>query len=204
MLGRIGAAIGAESPSVVNAFLERIAAGKTEGGWVVIGGALGRQLEQDMAGAFTRCRVFIGAASIWYVSDILSERVPGLALLLDFRPALALLAPWRKDPNYWVRRAVGVSVHFWAHRSRGAPEHAARAIKLLAFLDPMFEEWEIGAIKGVGWGIETLGKYYPELTADWLVQVVHRHHRCRPLMLRKSLAYLPQRLRARVLEEILQ
>ena len=202
MLGRIGAAIGAESPAAVNAFLERIAAGKTEGGWVVIGGALGKQLEWDMAGAFARCRVFISAANIWYASDILSERVPGLAMLRDFRCALALLAPWREDPNYWVRRAVGVSVHLWAHRSRGVPEHAARARKLLAFLTPMFEEWEMGAIKGVGWGIETLGRYYPELTADWLEQVVHRHHRCHPLMLRKSLAYLPKKLRARVVKEI--
>jgi hypothetical protein len=33
---------------VVNAFLGRIAVARTEGGWVVIGNALGQQLERDL------------------------------------------------------------------------------------------------------------------------------------------------------------
>ena len=34
----------------------------------------------------------------------------------------------------------------------------------------MFEEWEMDAVKGVGWGLKTLGKHYPDLVADWLVR----------------------------------
>ena len=51
MLERIGAAVGTTPLKSVNPFLERIAVAKTEGGWVVIGSALGRQLNRYRAGA---------------------------------------------------------------------------------------------------------------------------------------------------------
>jgi 3-methyladenine DNA glycosylase AlkD len=198
VLGRIGEAVGAGPLDAVNAFLEYIAFAKTEGGWVVIGCALGRQLDRDPAGAFARCRDFIVTADVWYGADILGERVPGPALVAEFEPALVLLAPWREDANRWVRRAVGVGVHFWAKRSRGAVEHTPRAQALLAFLEPMFEEWDMDAVKGVGWGLKTLGKYYPHLVADWLArQVVPGRRRHRTLMLRKALTYLSDEQRTR-------
>jgi len=182
-----------------NGFLDRIAADRTEGGWVVIASALREQLDRDPTGAFSRCRAFVIAADVWYATDILGERVPGPALVAGFEPALKLLAPWREDPNAWVRRTVGVAAHFWAKRSRG--ECTAEAETLLAFLEPMFEEWDIDAIKGVGWGLKTLGRHYPELVADWLVeQVVHRQRRHRALMLRKATKYLSEAQRGRIVE----
>ena len=195
MLDRIGSRIGAAPLVEVNAFLRQIAAGKTEGGWPVIGAALGKQMDRDLTGAFARCREFIRAADVWYGADILGERVPGPALVVEFEPALALLAPWREDPNRWVRRTVGVAVHFWAKRSRGASEHVARARALLAFLEPMFEEREMDAVKGIGWGLKTLGQYYPDLVAGWLPGQIDRPHRT--LMLRKVLTYLPETQRTR-------
>lgn len=123
---------------------------------------------------------------------------PGPAMVADLAQALALLAPWREDANRWVRRTVGVAAHFWAKRARGAPYHIPYAQALLEFLAPMFQECDVDAIKGVGWGLKTLGKHYPELTADWLAQQVAQHQRPRALMLRKALTYLPARQRARI------
>ena len=55
----------------------------------------------------------------------------------------------------------------------------------------MFEEWEMDAVKGIGWGLKTLGRHYPDLVADWLAQqVVPGQRRHRTLMLRKPLTYL--------------
>jgi len=193
LLGRIGEAIGAGLLEAVNVFLEHVAADKTEGGWVVIASALGAQLDRDPAGAFARCREYIIAADVWYATDILGERVPGPALVADLQPALDLLAPWREDDNRWVRRTVGVAVHFWAKRSRG--QHAAQAEALLAFLEPMFGERDMDAVKGVGWGLKMLGRHYPDLVADWLARQVGRPHRA--LMLRKALTYLTDKQRAR-------
>jgi 3-methyladenine DNA glycosylase AlkD len=199
MLGYIGEAVGAGPLKAVNRFLDRVATARTEGGWVVIGSALGQQLERDLTGALSRCHSFIIAGDVWYATDILGERVPGPALVAHLRPTLDLLAPWRQDANRWVRRTVGVAVHFWAKRSRGAPECAPQAKELLALLEPMFEEKDMDAVKGIGWGLKTLGKYYPDLLTDWLThQVVHLQRRPRALMLRKALTYLPARQRARV------
>lgn len=195
-LGRIGQIVGAGPLDYVNSFLDLIATDRTEGGWVVIGSGLGAQMERDLGGAFARCRDFIVAGDVWYAADILGERVPGPALVSRFQPALELLAPWREDGNAWLRRAVGVAVHFWAKRSRGAVEQTARAQQLLAFLEPLFEEWDMDAVKGVGWGLKTLGRYYPDLVADWLPRQVTRRHRA--LMLRKALTYLSDEQRTRV------
>ncbi|UCC89395.1 MAG: DNA alkylation repair protein [Anaerolineales bacterium] len=201
MLRCIGEPIGASPMQPVNDFLALIAIDRTEGGWVIISSALERQLGRDLDGAFARCRDFIIAGDIWYATDILAEGVVGQALAAHFQPSLQLLAPWRQDPNPWVRRAVGVGAHFWAKRSHGAAEHIPRAGRLLAFLKPMFEEWDMNAVKGVGWGLKTLGRYYPDLVADWLAQQVipnQRHHRT--LMLRKALTHLSKEQRTRVKE----
>ena len=199
MLDRIGATIGAGSLGAVNPFLEHVAATKTEGGWVVIAKALGAQLDRDGAGAFARCWGFMITADIWYATDILGERVPGPALVMDFESALALLAPWREDANRWIRRTMGVAIHFWAKRSRGAAEYLPQVEKLLAFVEPMFEEKNVDAIKGVGWGLKTMGRYNPDLLTSWLrQQLVHQQRHPRALMLRKALTYLSDTQRAQV------
>ncbi len=198
LLDRVGGVVGAGDLAPVNALLERIAAGRTEGGWVIVASALGQQLGRDLGGAFARCRAHVVAADVWYATDILGDRVPGPALVSHFEPALALLAPWREDTNRWVRRSTGVAVHFWAKRSRGASQLRERANVLLHFLEPMFEEWDMDAAKGVGWGLKTLGRHYPDLVADWLVGQVAQGRRYRALMLRKAMTYLSQEQRARV------
>ncbi len=162
---------------------------------MVISGALKAQLGRDLRGAFARCREFIVLADVWYAADTLGEWVLGEALVAHFHPALELLTPWRGDANPWVRRAVGTAVHFWAKRSRGAPEHSIQAEALLAFLEPMFDEGEVSAIKGVGWGLKTLGRHYPHLVTEWLAEQVVR--RPRALMLRKALTYLSEDQRER-------
>lgn len=200
LLGIIGEAVGQGPLAPVNVFVERVAAGGTEGGWVVIGTALGAQLDRDLAGAFARCHRYVCAADVWYGADILGERVPGPALVADFESALALLEPWRSDANVWVRRSVGVAVHFWAKRSNGATEKRPQAQTLLDFLAPMFESWDMAAVKGVGWGLKTLGKHYPELVTAWLhVQVVERERRHRAAMTNKATTYLSDEQRARAL-----
>jgi 3-methyladenine DNA glycosylase AlkD len=190
--------VGAEPLETANALLDRIADEKTEGGWVVIGKALGQQLERDLAGAFERCRGYMLAGAVWYCTDILAERVPGPALVTDFGQALDLLTPWRENDSAWVRRAVGVAVHFWAKRSRGAEQLRSQAKALLSLLEPMFGEWEMDAVKGVGWGLKTLGRHYPDLVTHWLArEIVPAERRHRALMLRKALTYLSEEQRAR-------
>jgi 3-methyladenine DNA glycosylase AlkD len=196
ILRRIAEPIGPSPWERVDAFLNLIATDKTEGGWVVIAKLLEQQLDRDLADAFARCREFIVAADVWYGADTMGEGVVGQALVRHFEPTLDLLSPWREDANPWVRRAVGIGVHFWAKRSRGAAELVDHANRLLALLEPMFEERDMIAIKGVGWGLKTMGRNYPDLMTKWLPQQVNRRHRS--LMLRKALMYLSEEQRAAI------
>ena len=198
-LNRIGAIIGRCSLEQVNSFLARIAGDKTMGAWVVIGSALGEQLDRDFSGAFNRSREYIVVGDVWYSTDIIAERVPGLGLVHDFYGGISNLTNWIDDPNHWVRRAVGVSLHYWAKRSKGNAQYARFAEELLAFITPMFSEWNIDAVKGIGWGIKTLGKYYPQLVTQWFVNLLRNpelHYRA--LILRKSTTYLQDAQREQI------
>lgn len=193
----IGEEIGAVTLEMADPLLDYIADTRSEGGWVVIASTLREHLGSDLSGTFDRCREFIIQADIWFGADIQGERVPGPALVSDCEATLDQLNSWRGDSNRWVRRTVGVAVHFWAKRTRG--ERPVQARRLLTFLEPMFEENEIGAAKGVGWGLKTLGRYHSELLANWLDDQINQKQRSyRALTLRKALTYLSeeQRLRA--------
>ena len=123
-------------------------------------------MDHDLEGAFARCRTYIVAADVWYATDILAERVPGPALVTDFQPTLALLATWCGDPSRWVRRAVGVSVQFWAKRARGAAERIAERLFLKTY-DLELEEardYRIWAYRRAAWTVdewpEPIGEIY--------------------------------------------
>jgi 3-methyladenine DNA glycosylase AlkD len=198
LLDAIGGRLGIGPLDVVNVFLDQVAAQRAMGGWVIIASTQRQQLNRDLPGTFERSYKFVIAADVWYATDTFGERVTGPALVSHLEPSLDLLAPWREDPNCWIRRIVGVSVHYWAKQSRGKVSFLPQARALLDLLNPLFEERCTDAIKGIGWGLKTMGRYYPELVADWLVQQAGRPHRA--LMLRKATTYLPSDLRQRVTE----
>lgn len=194
-LRAIGYPVSQAPKAGVDAFNERIAVGKTEGGWVVIAAALEMRLATDPADALQQSRKFIRAGDIWYCADILAEGVAGNALVINFDQALPQLETWRFDENHWIRRAVGVCAHYWAKRSKG--KIPLQAGELLTFLEPLFYERQVEAVKGVGWGLKTIGRYYPDLLADWLSSMLSKPEgSCRVLMLRKAAAYLPPARRA--------
>jgi hypothetical protein len=196
LLDAIGEHLGARPLDALIPFLDQIAAQRTMGGWVVIASALSQHLSADLSNTFGQTRRYVIAAGLWYAADIFGERVPGPALVAHFDPAVELLAVWREDPDPWVRRNVGVAVHYWAKQARGNPEFQPQAVRLLDLLAPCFTEREQDAIKGIGWGMKTLGRYFPALVAEWLIRQAGRPHRA--LMLRKATKYLPEEFRLAV------
>jgi 3-methyladenine DNA glycosylase AlkD len=95
----------------------------------------------------------------------------------------------RDHDNRWIRRAVGVAVHYFAKKR---PTATAELRKLLALLAPMLGERNRDAIKGVGWGLKTIGKQQPKLLTTFLKNNTKRAHPTK-LMLRKATTYLPAR-----------
>ncbi len=163
LLDAIGTHICSEPREAISAYLNQIAAERTMGGWVVIASALRQQLPSDLPGTFERCCTYVESADSWYATDIFGERVPGPALVDQFAPALGLLESWRKIPNRWIRRMTGVAVHYWAKKARGEARYRAQVCSLLDLLSPLFTERDGDAIKGVGCGLKTIGRYYPDI-----------------------------------------
>lgn len=195
-IGEIGKPLGTLPPYKLQPFLDRIAASKAEGGWVLIASALGEMLKMDFSIPLQWSRDYLSAAGIWYAADIFGERVPGPALMMDFDHALFLLAPWREDPDCWVRRTVGVAVHYWAKRSRDIPGSDGQAQRLLQFAKPLTSDRDLEAVKGIGWGLKTLGRYFPLVVVPWLKQELPEEAPHARLLLRKALTYLPQESKA--------
>jgi hypothetical protein len=83
-------------------------------------------------------------------------------------------------------------------RSRGDEKYIPQAHGLLEFLAPLFCERDMDAVKGIGWALKTLGKFYPQLTTDWLCETVARETNYRALMLTKATTYLNAMQRAQI------
>ena len=197
MLDILGCRIGMESPERVNFYLDRISSQRTMGGWVVIASALKKQLSVDFHGAIQQCEKFTRLSDTWYGVDIFGERVPGPALVIDVNETLGIIRPWRDDDNRWIRRMLGVSVHNWAKAARGSNQFENDVELILDFLVPMFTERNYDAVKGIGWGLKTLGRYYPDILTGWLNFQKTRPHTA--IMMRKAVTFLPAELKERVL-----
>ena len=186
MLDRVAREFGRVSLGKQDEFLSMLAKNGAIGSWPLIGTAPAEQLGNDLESALARERAFIMIGDVWYAADAVGERVAGTALVRYFDAALMHLATWRADQNRWVRRSIGVGVHVWAKRTRGI--EPAQAGRLLEFLEPLWGEQEMDAVKGVGWGLKTIGRYYPQLMTKWLNVQEERPHRA--LMMNKAKTYL--------------
>jgi hypothetical protein len=176
--------------------LRRLAETEEIGAWPLLGSALAAAfLPHDVTEALAGARWGIRRAQVWHATDALAERVAGEALRADFDTALGLLAAWRDAEDVWLRRATGVAIHRFAMRERESPQHARR---LLQFLSPRLEERDTSALKGIGWGLKTLGRTYPDLVAAWLADELQAKQP-RRLMIRKAATYLPASARDRFL-----
>lgn len=219
LAGRVVAEAAAINPAAFTALLDGLAATdaigacpdtlpqmRCIGAWPLIGSALaaaypsglspsGRSVPHALPRAFAETRRYILQADVWHATDALGERVLGPALRADFDAALSLLADWRAEPSPWLRRAVGVAVHLYVKRERQRPAQVARLLDLLA---PLFAERDLAAIKGVGWGLKTIGQFYPDLLVPWLRQQL-ASKKPRRLMVQKAVEYLPAESKAEFL-----
>jgi len=186
MLDRVAREFGQAAFGELDAFLDLVSHSETIGSWALIGTALVQHLDDDLVGALERERMYAILGGLWYAADAMGERTAGQALVNHFDETLKSFAVWRADENSWVRRSIGVGVHVWAKRTRGA--EALQARRLLQFLEPLWGESEMDAVKGVGWGLKTIGRYYPDLMSEWLEKQRTRPHRA--LMMRKATTYL--------------
>jgi 3-methyladenine DNA glycosylase AlkD len=168
--------------------LDKIEATKAMGGYVVIGSSLVQLIESDLDEVMQQSRKHIINGDVWYVTDIIGERVWGRALELRFNEVLKILSRFLKDEHHWVRRGVGVAVHRFTKWNRTEQN---KVVKLLKLLEPALEEKRMAIVKGIGWGLKTIGHYYPDLLVAFLLK--NRGRKLSGTMKRKAVTYLSER-----------
>ena len=191
--GEILGSLAAAKPESLLFFLDRIETTKAMGGYVIIGSALGCFVDHNLPQALGKAKEYIIKGDAWYVTDIIGERVQGRALVNHFSETLPLLGTFPHEQNPWVKRSVGVAAHFSAKRVRRDREKAER---LLGPLSLYFEEKDTRIIKGTGWGLKTLGRYYPDLVVDFFKSQKGRIPS--PLLIRKATTYLQPEMKTAI------
>jgi 3-methyladenine DNA glycosylase AlkD len=200
ILDRVGMRLGRatlDEASLLEA-LDRMVSRGSVGYYVIVGSALAQRLESNMADCLEKTTEYVVIGENWAKCDSIAERVWGQALVCHFSQAYKHLARMRDHDNRWVRRAVGVAVHYFAKRR---PNATAELRMLLVLLAPRLGERNYDAIKGIGWGLKTIGKYQPKLLARFLKNQMKWEHPTR-LMLKKATTYLPTRLTRELEKEL--
>lgn len=178
--------------------LDRMISRGSIGYYVIVGSALAQRLGSNMVTCLEKTAEYIIKAENWAKCDSIAERVWGEALVCNFPQAYKYLVRMRDHDNRWIRRAIGVAVHYFTKRK---PTATAELRKLLVLLAPELGEREYDAIKGIGWGLKTIGKYQPKLLTKFLENHVKQVHPTK-LMLKKATTYLPARTKRQLANQL--
>ncbi len=198
-LDKLGTLIGSkvkEDPAKFLAAFDRIIDSQAMGGFVVVSEALVSFLDVNFDAAMQKSREYIIKGATWYVCDIIGERSIGKAAVKYFDRTLPFLKDFLEDDNKWVKRSAGISVHFFSKRIQNDPKKAEELLELLA---PHIEEKQIDVVKGIGWGLKTMGRVYPDVLTLFLIEQLKAKKKFSKLMMRKALKYLPADKKAEVL-----
>jgi len=169
------------------------------GSFVIVGQALSSFLTNDFEGTMLKSREYIIKGDAWYVCDIIGERSLGQALTKHFEKTLSHLSTFLADDNKWVRRSAGVAIHFFAKRIRDSPEKAQMLLKLI---EPYIQEKQVDIVKGIGWGLKTLGRYYSDLLEVFLEEQIKSKKKISKLMMRKALTYISSEKKRRIVSYV--
>lgn len=136
-----------------------IALRKTIGGNVLLGIMLQNQLHSDPQTAFSKAAEYIEHGAEWYVTDIIGERVFGIALLTQFDAALKYLKNLSKHPSNWVVRSIGPGAHYAIKKGLSEKETEI----LFSLLLSLGNATDFHVKSGIGWAAKTTAKFHPEI-----------------------------------------
>ncbi len=130
---------------------------KTEGGNVLLGIILQNRLAKHFDETLQKTTEYVSKATIWYVCDIIGERVYGFSMLNYPDATIPIIAKLTQHDANWVVRAVGAGVHN-AVRKGLARAHVETLFPLL-LAKAGSKDKEIR--QGIGWAAKTTARYHP-------------------------------------------
>ena len=195
-IGRLLGEAGKHDPAKYFGVFDTIIDTDKMGGYVIVGQALAAFLETELKASINKATEIVSKGQKWYVCDIVGERVLGQGLVSYFEATVPRLKQKTAVDDQEVRRSIGVAVHFFAKRR---PEDTKSLEQLVQLLDLLVEDRRIYVVKGVGWGLKTIGRHQPKLDEGFLEKTLETK-RISKLMLRKATKYLDEETKLRLVD----
>lgn len=136
---------------------------KTEGGNVVLGIILQNRLTSNFYQSIEKATEYISRADVWYVCDIIGERVYGYSLLNNPNRTVPQIKELSKHPANWVVRALGAGVHYAIKKGLDKGNVALLFPILLSMSNTKDKEIK----QGVGWAAKTTAKFHPDIIEQY-------------------------------------
>ena len=148
-------------------FCDQVHALRTEGGNVILGIVLQKRLTNNFDESLEKATHYVSQADIWYVCDIIGERVYGYSLLQNPTATIAAINQLSDHPTNWVIRALGAGMHY-AIKKGLSREHVKTLFKILLSLADTKDK-EIR--QGIGWAAKTTAKFHPDIISLFRDQI---------------------------------
>lgn len=143
-------------------FCNQIQALKTEGGNVLLGIFLQKRLANHFKESIEKTTEYIADADVWYVCDIIGERVYGYSLLHEPEKTIPEIKRLSKHPSNWVVRSLGAGTHY-AIKKGQQKKHVNTLFELLL---TMVDTHDKEVRQGVGWAAKTTAKFHPDIIEE--------------------------------------
>ncbi len=150
------------------ALTDKIVQHDYEGGYVLVGIILQQRLELNLAESFSKAVDYFIIGDKWYVCDIISERVFGVALLTHFDDSYEHLAAYTSHPNDWVKRSVGIAIHYATKKGLDQKKVAL----LFDLTRQQLTNKTLHVKKGFGWALKTIAKFHPDIVTPFQQQIL--------------------------------
>lgn len=139
----------------------------TIGGNVLVGIILQQRLKTNFAESHKKAIEYIVKEDLWYVCDIIGERVIGYSLLNYPEETIQLLKLYAKHSDKWIVRTIGVATHYAVKNGL----KKASVEKVFIILLSCSNTTEFHTKKGIGWGVKTISKFHPEIIEKHRIQI---------------------------------
>src|ERR1700741_1918403 len=138
---------------------------KTIGGNTIAGKLLQLRAEKNPDESFKKAEEYIIYGDMWYVCDIIGERVMGHSLLKQPEDVIPRLRELAGHHNNWMVRTIGVATHYAVKKGLKKKDTGIMFQLLLSLSGTT----DFHTKKGTGWAAKTISKFHPE--------IIEKHHK---------------------------
>lgn len=146
---------------------DKIEALRTEGGNVILGIMLQNRLENHFQESIDKATEYTSKANIWYVCDIIGERVYGYALRHYPDKTIPEIRKLSNHSKNWVVRSLGAGVHYAVRK--GLDEQNVTTVFSILITMANTKDKEIR--QGVGWAAKTTARFHPNIIEQYHTEI---------------------------------